>query len=164
MFDFLKKKKKKDRSTVIYSISDGTIVDLKEVPDEVFANKMMGDGFAIQPQNGSVYSPVTGTVKTVFPTKHALGLTTDEGIDVLIHLGVDTVELNGEPFDLFVNVGDQVTPETKLVEINLDELTKAGKDSSLMLIFTNGDKIKQMDIHYGPTKSQSEAGNLTLND
>lgn len=95
MFNFFKKKAENKTSELV-AISHGKLVDLDTVSDPIFAQKMMGDGYALVPNDGKLYSPVSGKVKTIFPTKHAIGITTETGIDVLIHLGFDTVELEGK--------------------------------------------------------------------
>ena len=93
----------------VYSPIKGKHVALSEVSDPVFAQKMMGEGSAILPEDNRVLAPVSGTLTTVFPTKHAYGIKTDDGLEVLIHIGIDTVELNGEHFDVHVKQGDTVT-------------------------------------------------------
>lgn len=158
MFNFLKKKK----AVPLHAIADGCVINLSEVPDEVFSNRMMGDGFAIKPTNGVITSPVEATVENIFPTKHALGLKTDKGIEILLHLGIDTVELNGEPFEMCVQVGDKVTPDTVLAKIDLEKIKAAKKSNELMVIFTNGD-IQSIDVQYGDTKHGMEIGTLQMN-
>lgn len=115
----------------------GQFKDLSEVNDEVFSKKMMGEGFAIEPTNGEVYSPVTGKVISVFNTKHAIGLRTTEGLEVLLHMGIDTVDLEGKPFSVKVQEGDQVTSETKLAQMDLDEVKAAGKQTTVVTVITN---------------------------
>ena len=89
----------------VYSVADGQVIALEQVKDPVFAQKMMGDGFAVEPANGNIVSPVTGTVSSIFPTKHALGLVTESGLEVLVHIGLDTVSLEGKPFTVHVSEG-----------------------------------------------------------
>lgn len=157
MFDFFKKKKKETHDdNQLHAIVDGTVINLTDVPDPVFSQKMMGDGFAMKPTSGDVYAPVYGTVRTVFPTKHALGLVMDNGIEILLHLGVDTVELEGKPFTSFVSEGDKVTPDTKLISIDLAQLEKAGKDNSLMVIFTKPDTMSDFSVN----ELQFKAGDI----
>ncbi|MFK5280126.1 PTS glucose transporter subunit IIA, partial [Lacticaseibacillus paracasei] len=95
------KAKKKTGQPIIAPVT-GILMPLDDVTDDVFSQKMMGDGFAIQPEESQIVSPVSGTVSTVFPTKHAIGITTPEGLDVLVHMGLDTVELDGKPFKVDV--------------------------------------------------------------
>ncbi|EOT40182.1 MULTISPECIES: PTS sugar transporter subunit IIA [Enterococcus] len=137
---------KKKKNETIYNPINGTLKELAQVSDPVFSEKMMGDGFAVIPKEGVLYSPVNGTVSSVFPTKHAVGITTKTGLDVLIHIGIDTVELNGAPFEIFVKEGDAVTPETQLATINLPLLAEKEKESDVMIIFTNMDAIKSIDL------------------
>ncbi|MDG3374879.1 glucose PTS transporter subunit IIA, partial [Vibrio parahaemolyticus] len=89
----------------VYAVATGKVIPITEVGDEVFSQKMMGDGFAVIPESGEIFAPVAGKVTSVFPTKHAIGLVTDSGIEVLVHMGIDTVQLNGEPFTVFVKEG-----------------------------------------------------------
>lgn len=120
----------------------GTLRSISEVPDQIFASKAMGAGYSVTPSNGAIYSPLTATVDSVFPTKHAISLRTKSGIEVLLHLGIDTVELNGQGFTTYVASGDSVSPETKLVDIDLAYLAQQGKSTDIMVIFTNLDKQK----------------------
>lgn len=159
MFNFFKKKKKE---LDIYSIAKGDVIDLAQVPDEVFSQKMMGDGFAIKPENGDVFSPITGEVVNVFPTKHAIGLKADNGVEILLHLGVDTVELNGKCFESFVQVGDKVTPETKLTHIDLAQLKEEDKNDSLMVIFTNKEAIESLNVTYEKADAGDVVAKVTL--
>lgn len=162
MFDFLKRKNKHKEE--LYAIAEGTLIPLEEVPDEVFSSKMMGDGFAIRPANGEIYAPLNGTIKTLFPTKHAIGIESENGIEVLLHFGIDTVELEGKPFEVYVQEGDQVTKDTKLATMNLEEIAEAGKNSELMVIFTNLGQIEELSIHPNHTVSVKESiGEITLN-
>ena len=96
----------------------GRIVKLEEVPDKVFAEKIMGDGFAIEPKDNIVVAPVDGEIAILFPTKHAIGMVTAEGLELLIHVGIDTVKLNGEGFKAFVKQGDKVKAGDKLLEVD----------------------------------------------
>ena len=116
---------------------NGKFENLAEVKDEVFSKKMMGDGFAVEPSDGAVYSPVQGKVVSIFKTKHAIGLQTEEGLEVLLHLGLDTVELEGKPFEMNVKQGDKVTYSTKLVNMDMAQIRKAGKDPVVLTIITN---------------------------
>lgn len=106
MFNFFKKSKSKGNE--VKAPIKGNLIPLSEVSDDVFSQKMLGDGFAVKPTGQEVVAPVSGTITTLFPTKHAIGIKTAEGLEVLIHLGIDTVELKGEPFKLFAEQGDSV--------------------------------------------------------
>ena len=130
----------------IYSVADGQVVALEQVEDPVFAQKMMGDGFAVEPANGNIVSPVTGTVSSIFPTKHALGLVTDSGLEVLVHIGLDTVSLEGKPFTVHVSEGQKVAAGDLLVTADLDAIREAGRKTSTVVVFTNGDVLKSVKL------------------
>ncbi|QQC35873.1 PTS glucose transporter subunit IIA [Streptococcus oralis] len=130
----------------IYSVADGQVVALEQVEDPVFAQKMMGDGFAVEPANGNIVSPVTGTVSSIFPTKHALGLVTDSGLEVLVHIGLDTVSLEGKPFTVHVSEGQKVVAGDLLVTADLDAIREAGRKTSTVVVFTNGDVLKSVKL------------------
>ena len=130
----------------VYSVADGQVIALEQVKDPVFAQKMMGDGFAVEPANGNIVSPVTGTVSSIFPTKHALGLVTESGLEVLVHIGLDTVSLEGKPFTVHVSEGQKVAAGDLLVTADLDAIRAAGRETSTVVVFTNGDAIKSVKL------------------
>ena len=130
----------------VYSVADGQVIALEQVKDPVFAQKMMGDGFAVEPANGNIVSPVTGTVSSIFPTKHALGLVTEAGLEVLVHIGLDTVSLEGKPFTVHVSEGQKVAAGDLLVTADLDAIRAAGRETSTVVVFTNGDAIKSVKL------------------
>jgi len=133
--NFLKKKTDNDPS--IHIPLEGEIISIEDVPDPVFSQKMMGDGFAIHPVNGTVVSPVEGEVISVFPTKHAVTLKSVFGIEILIHVGMETVNLKGEGFTSFVKDGQKVKKGQKLLEVDFDFIK--GKVPSIVtpVVFTN---------------------------
>ncbi len=130
MFSLFKKKK-----AALHSPTTGTLIPLSKVSDPVFAEGMMGPGLAIEPSIAEIYSPVEGTITTVFPTKHAIGVKSKNGKEILLHIGIDTVELNGEGFDIQVKEGDKVSPDTLLVRVDHSLLKAKGKASTLMVLF-----------------------------
>ena len=130
----------------VYSVADGQVIALEQVKDPVFAQKMMGDGFAVEPANGNIVSPVSGTVSSIFPTKHALGLVTEAGLEVLVHIGLDTVSLEGKPFTVHVTEGQKVAAGDLLVTADLDAIREAGRETSTIVVFTNGDVIKSVNL------------------
>ena len=130
----------------VYSVADGEVIALEQVKDPVFSQKMMGDGFAVEPANGNIVSPVSGTVSSVFPTKHALGLVTEAGLEVLVHIGLDTVSLEGKPFTVHVAEGQKVAAGDLLVTADLDAIRAAGRETSTIVVFTNGDVIKSVNL------------------
>lgn len=130
----------------VYSVADGQVIELDQVKDPVFAQKMMGDGFAVEPANGEIVSPVSGTVSSIFPTKHALGLVTEAGLEVLVHIGLDTVSLEGKPFTVRVTEGQQVAAGDLLVTADLGAIRDAGRETTTVVVFTNGDAIKSVKL------------------
>ena len=116
---------------------NGKFTDLSEVNDDVFSQKMMGEGFGVQPADGKIYSPVSGTVMSIFKTKHAIGIKTQDGLDVMLHMGLDTVELKGKIFTIHVKEGDKVAVDTHLATVDLDQIRDAGKDPVILTLITN---------------------------
>ena len=132
----------------VHSVADGEVINIEDVKDPVFSQKMMGDGFAVEPENGHIVSPVAGKVTSVFPTKHALGLVTDNGLEVLVHIGLDTVSLEGKPFEVKVTEGQTVATGDLLVEADLDAIREAGRETSTIVVFTNADAIKSVKVEH----------------
>ena len=130
----------------VYSVADGQVIALEQVKDPVFAQKMMGDGFAVEPANGNIVSPVSGTVSSIFPTKHALGIVTEAGLEVLVHIGLDTVSLEGKPFTVHVAEGQKVAAGDLLVTADLDAIRAAGRETSTVVVFTNAEAIKSVKL------------------
>lgn len=119
------------------SPATGQLIPITKVNDSVFSQKMMGDGYAIRPTNGQIKSPADGIISSIFPTKHALGLTLENGIELLIHLGLDTVELKGEGFTVLVKEGDSVSRGQSLINMDLNILKQHNKESDVIIILTN---------------------------
>ncbi|PAE42505.1 PTS sugar transporter subunit IIA [Bacillus sp. 7884-1] len=137
MFKNLFKNKKIESETTILQPLEGGIVPLDVVPDPVFSQKMIGDGFAINPTNGSVVSPVDGEVISVFPTKHAVSIKSNGGREILIHVGLETVGLNGEGFTAFVSDGQSVQKGQKLLEADFQAIKEKVPSIITPVIFTN---------------------------
>lgn len=152
LFDFLKKDNNKEAT--LYNLVEGEVIPIEEVPDPVFSQKMMGDGFGVQPTNGEVYSPIEGKVVSVFPTKHALGLELGNGVEVLVHIGVDTVELEGGPFEVHVKEGDKVSQDTLLATVDLEALAAAEKPNTVIVVFTNMDEVESFTLNQTGEASQ----------
>ena len=138
------------------------MIDLATVNDPVFSKKMMGDGFAVIPTTGEVVAPITGKVVSIFPTKHAIGMETEEGAEVLIHMGIDTVQMDQPAFEILVTEGQTVEAGAKLAQMNLTEIKNEGKDITIMVVFTNG-KVNEMILkHLGPTELGTVIGEIKL--
>ncbi|BDQ62879.1 hypothetical protein EfsSVR2332_29570 [Enterococcus faecalis] len=135
--------KKKD----FVAVATGEVIPMAQVNDPVFSQKMMGDGFAVKPLEGEVVAPISGKVLSVFPSKHAIGLQTEEGIEVLVHMGIDTVEMATPAFESFVKEGQSLKAGMKLAKMNLDVIEQAGKETTIIVAFTNSDKVEQVVIN-----------------
>lgn len=147
----------------LFAPTDGTLLPIEEVSDPVFSQKMMGDGYAVQPKNGHVYAPVSGTISSIFETKHAIGILTPGGAEVLVHMGLDTVELKGEPFTIKVDEDEKVTPETLLAEMDLEKVTQAGKKTDILTVFTNAEKVSDLKVEKsGEVSAKSRLGEVIL--
>ena len=131
----------KDAQAEVVAVANGEVMPITEVNDPVFSGKMMGDGYAVKPADGKIVSPVAGQVKSLFPTKHAIGLETAAGMEVLVHMGIDTVSLEGKPFTLMVKEGDQVEAGQELAQVDLAALAAAGKEDTMIVVFTNVDQV-----------------------
>lgn len=145
------------KEKVVYSPQIGTVVNIEDVPDEVFSAKMMGEGFAVIPEKGEFYSPVSGEITVVVePSLHAYGISTNDGLEVLVHIGVDTVNLNGKGFKSFVKNGDKVNVGDKLGEMDLDLINNEGYPSHMIVVITNSDELKSFHVSEGKINNISE--------
>lgn len=149
LFGFSRRHKKIE----VYSPVNGTIVDLSEVSDPIFSQRMVGDGTAVNPRDGLIVSPVNGEVIQIFPTLHAVGLKTEEGLEVLIHIGIDTVELKGEGFKALIKQGDRVSVGTPLIQVDLDRVKASGRSVLTPVILTNGDVIQSIEKKSGDVRA-----------
>lgn len=141
---------------------EGEIVDLSKVPDEVFSAKLLGDGFAIIPSDNKLYSPVTGEIKVLFPTKHAVAIVTDNGLEVLVHVGIDTVNLNGEGFTTYVEQGNKVKKGDLLLSFDQKLIKEKAKSNITPVIFTNMDDIKGIKVEFGNKKQSEKIASIVL--
>lgn len=139
------KEEKVENVCVIVAPIEGNAISLEEVGDGVFSEGMLGKGVAIEPTVGRAVSPVDGTVSTVFETKHAVGLTSDNGVEVLIHIGLDTVKLNGKYFSAHVKAGDKVKAGDLLVEFDIEKIKEAGYPAVTPVIITNTDSYEDVE-------------------
>lgn len=143
-----------DNSTLSAPIA-GTVVDLCNVKDEVFSTEAMGKGIAIEPSEGKVFAPADGTISTFFPTGHAIGITTDSGAEILIHVGMDTVDMNGDGFSPKKKQDDRVKKGELLLEFDIEKIKAAGHPATTPVIITNSDDYADViptasgEIHVG---------------
>ena len=147
----------------IETVAEGEVIKLEDVKDPVFSQKMMGDGFAVEPANGKIYSPVAGKVTSVFPTKHALGLLTEAGLEVLVHIGLDTVSLEGKPFEVHVAEGQTVAAGDLLVTADLAAIKEAGRETATVVVFTNAPAIKSVTVEkFGKVAAKTVVAKVEL--
>ncbi len=124
---------------------------------------MMGDGYAVEPSSGNVYAPVSGIVTSVFPTKHAVGILSDKGVEVLVHVGLDTVALNGAPFSAKVTDGQRVEAGDLLLVADLDAIRSAGRETTIVVAFTNTAEIKSVSLeNLGQVSQDSQVAKVEL--
>lgn len=155
------KKEVKKEETVIAPLS-GKIVNIEEVPDPTFAQKMMGDGIAIEPTEGVVVSPVVGEIVQFFHTKHAIGIQSEAGAEILIHVGLETVSMNGEGFEGHVNVGDKVKAGDKLLSFDLDLIKEKAASTVTPIVITNGDAVESLDKRAASEATKGETSLLQI--
>ena len=138
MFDSLKKMFEKNAKTIsLKAVEDGRTIPMDEVNDQTFAQELLGPGIAIVPSNGTVVSPINGTIATVMDTKHAVCIQGEDGLELIVNAGLDTVELNGKYYQTYKEIGDQVKAGDVLLEFDLEEITKAGYDVTTPIVITN---------------------------
>lgn len=143
MLNFLKK------TYEIAAPISGKVINLKDVPDKVFSQKMAGDGIAIEPTGDTVKAPANGTISLIFKTKHAFGITLDNGIELLIHVGIDTVELNGNGFEMLIKEGRKVKTGQDILKIDRELITKKGYSLITIILIANMDKAKIIEESVG---------------
>uniref|UniRef100_UPI00192E4514 PTS glucose transporter subunit IIA n=1 Tax=Gorillibacterium massiliense TaxID=1280390 RepID=UPI00192E4514 len=149
-----------------YSPVQGHMVPLKEVPDPVFSAGIVGNGVAFIPDRGEVVSPVVGTVMIVYPSKHAIGIRTKEGLEVLLHVGIDTSRLEGKYFETFVKEGDEVVPGQMLIRFQIDKVKQHSKSLATPMVITNSDKVKSWSFapFKAVKKGQASVFSVTLKE
>ncbi len=159
MFRLFSRKKMVDFASPVL----GKAIPLAVVPDQVFATKMVGDGMAFEPAEGIIYCPVNGTINSIFPTKHAIGITTPEGLKVIIHIGIDTVHLKGEGFESLVHRNQTVKKGAKLLVFDIELLRANAKSVIIPMIITNTGRIDSMVFHYGEADLNTTVMTVKLN-
>ncbi|MBS0953460.1 glucose PTS transporter subunit IIA [Lactiplantibacillus plantarum] len=154
----------KKQTVAILSPVSGNVIKLNEVDDPVFSTGMMGLGFGIRPKNGQVVAPVSGQVTMVAETKHAIGFTTEDNLEILVHLGIDTVDLKGKPFNVQVTTGDKVQAGDVVANMDLDAIKAANRQTTVILAVTNSsDKLASLDIATGFKNAGTKTATGLLN-
>lgn len=148
MFGLFKKNKKEESLNFIAPVS-GKAVDLSEVPDPVFAQKMAGEGLGIDSTGDIIVAPCNGELTLVFKTKHAFAMTLDNGIEVLVHIGIETVSLNGEGFEQLTEQGTRVKAGTPIIKIDREFIKSKGLSLVTPVLITNPDTVKSLDVKTG---------------
>ncbi|MBO0454448.1 glucose PTS transporter subunit IIA [Candidatus Enterococcus murrayae] len=143
-------------ANIFTAVAAGSVHPLEEAADPVFAEKMMGEGYFVEPTDGAIFAPVAGKISTIFPTKHAIGITTESGLEVLLHMGINTVELDGKPFEVLVTEGQSVTTETQVATVDLAAIKEAGKGTSMMVLITNMNDVETHVLEKTGTVKASE--------
>ena len=152
-----------NKEVALLAVAAGEVIPIEEVKDEVFSQKMMGEGFGVNPTSGEVVSPVAAEIMTVFPSKHAIGLVTEDGLEILVHMGLDTVEMENSAFDVVVKEGDKVEAGQLLANADWDAVKKAGKGTTIVVIFTNSDKLQSLTLdQVGQQTKASVIGKVSL--
>ncbi|MCJ8006496.1 PTS glucose transporter subunit IIA [Lederbergia wuyishanensis] len=139
------KKQSASKTIELKAYASGNILSLEDVPDPVFSKKMMGDGIAIEPHEGKLVSPVDGEIMQVFPTKHAIGIKALNGAEILIHIGLETVSMNGEGFTSHVVEGEKVKAGDTLVTVDLEKVKEKAKSIITPIVITNSDEMANID-------------------
>lgn len=138
-------------TTVFEAPATGRLMPISDVADETFSQKLLGDGYAVEPTTPEIVAPVSGEVTSIFPTKHALGLKTASGLEILLHMGINTVEMNGTPFTLHVAKGDQIAAGTAVATVDLEAIKAAGKATTMMVVITNMGQVDKLTLNASPT-------------
>ena len=140
----LQNKKPKYEQGKIYAPVSGSYIPLKDVPDPTFADGILGEGVGIEPEKGILFSPANGVVTVVASTGHAIGITTDDGLELLIHIGLDTVEMKGEGFLSYVKQGQNVSLGEKILTFDINKIHSAGYPATVMFTVTNSAALNQI--------------------
>lgn len=143
----------------VNAVVSGELIELSRVSDEVFAKKMMGDGYAVEPDDTTITAPFDGKIAFVFPTKHAVGLIGESGVEVLIHVGIDTVELKGEGFESLVSEGQEVKAGHPLLKVDFEGIMQKGYSKTTMVVVTNS---ALFDMNFMKVNGNISAGDPVL--
>ena len=140
------------KKSSLLAVANGRAIHLANVPDEAFSTGLLGQGFAIDPNDGNIYSPIAGCLQTISESKHAYTIFSDDGLDLLIHIGIDSVVLKGEGFTPLCEAGDQLKAGDALAQVDLALLEARGIPRIIPVVITNPERLKDIDFAYGPTE------------
>lgn len=147
---------------VVYAPLSGTYIPLDQVADPVFSSGMLGQGIGIEPDSGELLSPVDGKVTLIAKTKHAVGITTADGAELLLHIGLDTVEMNGDGFQCYVQQNQTVTLGQRIMRFDLDKIRAAGHGTTLLVLVTNSSDLANVEFDtQNPVRSLEPIGHYT---
>ncbi|QCT74047.1 PTS glucose/maltose transporter subunit IIBCA [Macrococcoides canis] len=145
------------------AVTDGEVIDITDVNDPVFSQKMMGEGYAVKPESEEVVSPVDGEIISIFPTKHAIGIRTNDGIEVLVHMGIETVQMKQPASRVVVNDGQKVKAGDTLAYMDLTAVRAEGKDTTIIIVMTNSDKVDTLQLNKtGIVQKGETVGTMTV--
>lgn len=144
--EIMKSLRKDLQNVYFHAPLQGKMISIEEVPDQIFAKKLVGDGVAFIPEKGELVSPISGEITQIYPTMHAIGITSEEGLEVLLHIGIDTSQLEGKLFNSVVEVGDKVVPGQLLIRFNLSRIKKLSKSIATPMVIMNQEMVKSMNI------------------
>ncbi|WP_313020600.1 PTS glucose transporter subunit IIA [Macrococcoides bohemicum] len=130
----------------LYSVADGEAISIDQVNDPVFSQKMMGEGFAVKPADETVVAPVDGEIVSIFPTKHAIGIKTADGIEVLVHMGIETVSMTKPASRVVVNDGQKVKAGDTLAIMDIEAVQSEGKDTTIIVVITNSERVESLTL------------------
>ena len=139
----------------------GEVIELENITDEVFSSGIMGEGFGVLPSNGKIYAPISGRVENIHRAAHAYSISSDDGIDVLVHIGIDTVELDGECFEPLVKTGDTVEYGEEIARADTDKILEKGFDPVVVVVISSEDKIDSARVNVGECKAGDEVMTVT---
>ncbi|MBM7623809.1 PTS sugar transporter subunit IIA [Sporohalobacter salinus] len=155
---------KKNKEVKLFAPLTGKIIDLSEVPDDVFANKVVGDGVAIEPTDNILVSPITGVIKQIFPTKHAVGLETSQGVQILMHIGINTVDLNGKGFEKLIEEKSEVELGDKLIKFDPEYIKENATSLITPILITNVDGVGNIEVTDVDEVAAGEDEIITVNN
>lgn len=164
--EMLKLLRREDHQVIFYSPMQGRMIPIEEVPDPIFADKLVGNGVAFIPEKGEVVSPVAGTVVHIHASRHALGIRTEEGLEVLLHIGIDTANMHGKWFKTFVEAGEDVYPGQLLMRVDLSKIKNHCKSLASPMVITNPDKVKSWSFapFKGVKKGQAAVMSVVIHE